>query len=351
MHFPSYRQAYAVPRDERVADVARLSGSLLDPSACGLLAAMTKVLVTGGAGFIGSHLVERLLTDGHDVVIVDNLCSGSRENLASAPGARLIVADILDLLGLADALSDVERIFHLAALISGPESLREPERYFETNLNGTARVIQLAAKIGARRIVFASSSTVYGNAGPPLKHENLLPAPLSVYALTKLAGEHLLRQYAPLTGYSHVALRLFNVYGPRQTPNHPYANVTCKFAHAAAHRLPIEVFGDGEQARDFVYVEDVVRAFVAVAEAAEHSHYNVGSGTSCSINDLVALTEHASGQSLARRNCPAWPNDIRDIRADVALLQRTHGYLPGVSLEAGINRTLEYFRKSLAQGL
>lgn len=305
---------------------------------------MSRILVTGGAGFIGSHLVEHLLADGHDVVIVDNLSSGSRDNLTAAKQARLIVADILDLPKLVEELGSIELIFHLAALISGQESLRHPERYIETNLTGTWRVLETAPLLGARRIIFASSSTIYGNSGDPLKHESFLPEPLTVYALSKLASEQLLALYAPIHGYSQVSLRLFNVYGSRQTPDHPYANVTCKFAHAAANSLSIDVLGDGDQTRDFVHVEDVVRAFVAAGERSPESLYNVGSGTSYSINQLIATVANVAGAPLARRSRPPWPNDIRSIRADIQSITRDLGYLPRVSLETGLSRTIQYFR-------
>lgn len=318
---------------------------MLGATACGSLAEMTRILVTGGAGFIGSHLVERLLSDGHEVVVVDNLSSGSRENLSAAKHARLIVGDVLDLPQLAAELKGVELIFHFAALISSQDSLRQPDEYFRANLTGTSRVIETASKIGARRILFASSSTVYGSEGTPLKSESSLPQPITVYALSKLASEHLLAMYAPLRGFSHVSLRLFNVYGPRQTPNHPYANVTCKFAHASANSLPIDLFGDGEQSRDFVFVEDVVRAFATVAEKSPRTMYNVGSGTSTSINQLIATVERVGEAALTRRTHDAWPNDIRSIQADIQSIARDHDYSPRASLEEGISRTIRYFRE------
>ncbi len=307
---------------------------------------MAKVLVTGGAGFIGSHLVERLSGMGHDVIVVDNLSSGSREHLTLCPSARLITGDVLKLGELDSELRGVEVIFHLAALISGQDSLKEPEQYLETNVTGTLRVIQSAARIGARRIVFASSSTVYGGVPEPDKTESMVPQPLTTYALSKLTSEHLLGLYAPLHGFSHVALRLFNVYGPRQSPSHPYANVTCKLAHAVANARPIDVYGDGHQTRDFVFVDDVVSAFARVGFASEKSLYNVGSGRDCSINQLIAIVERTGGAKLERRNLGPWPNDIRAIRADIRAFAADHGYAPQVTLEQGLARTVAYFRGS-----
>jgi UDP-glucose 4-epimerase len=306
---------------------------------------MTRVLVTGGAGFIGSHVVEKLLEAGHDVVVVDNLTSGARENLSRAGRARLIVADILELPQLEKELSGVEVIYHFAALISSQDSLRNPEKYLETNVAGTTRVIQTAASVGARRILFASSSTVYGSSGETTKRESTLPAPITVYALSKLAGEHLLALYAPIHGFSHTSLRMFNVYGPRQSPNHPYANVTCKFAHAVSATREIDVYGDGEQSRDFVYVDDVARAFFALASGSKRPIYNLGSGTSRSINELIDVVERVGETRLVRRDQAPWPNDIRSIRADVDSLLHDHDLRATTSLDQGIAQTIRYFRE------
>lgn len=312
---------------------------------------MAKVLVTGGAGFIGSHLVERLDSAGHEVVVIDNLSSGCRMHLEKAPAARLIVADVLDINKLEAELRGTEIVFHLAALISGQDSLREPERYLETNVTGTLRVLDVAARVGARRIILASSSTVYGNppsasgTASPDRHEAMVPQPLTVYALSKLTAEHLLNVFAPIRQVSHTSLRLFNVYGPRQKPDHPYANVTCKLAHAAATSREFDVVGDGEQTRDFVFVDDVVTAFMTVAESARKPVYNVGSGVACSINELVKLVERVGGVKLETRRLPPWPNDIRGIRADVRSFASDHGYSSKIGLEQGLARTIAYFRE------
>lgn len=312
---------------------------------------MARVLVTGGAGFIGSHLVERLMGSGHEVVVVDNLSSGCRGHLDRSPRARLIVCDVLELSEVEHELRGIDIVFHLAALISGQDSLREPEQYLKTNVTGTLRVVDVAARAGARRIVFASSSTVYGNPSGGAgragfdRTESMLPQPLTTYALSKLTAEHLIALYAPLKQLTHTSLRLFNVYGPRQRPDHPYANVTCKLAHAAATTRKVDVVGDGEQTRDFVFVDDVVTAFMTVAEGAKRAVYNVGSGVSCSINQLVQAVEKISGVRLERRSLPPWPNDIRGIRADLGALAADHGYAPAVDLESGLERTIAHFRE------
>ena len=303
-----------------------------------------RYLVTGGAGFIGSHICDALVDGGHEVVILDDFSSGRRANLsAAASAARVIEADVRDIARHAAAIGEIDAVLHLAALISGPDSLREYDRYAEVNLGGLARVIEFAAASGVGRIVFASSSTVYGNQPAPVLDETAPPEPLSVYALTKLAGEHLLSIYGHLHGFSHVSLRLFNVYGPRQAIDHPYANVTCKFCHAAANGLGVKRYGDGKQSRDFVYVADAVRAFLAVLAGSRQTLYNVGTGEEHSINALLAALEGLTGRAIAVEDHGAWPNDIRRIRADVTRLEDEFGIRPRVTLRDGLARTLAYF--------
>jgi UDP-glucose 4-epimerase len=195
------------------------------------------------------------------------------------------------------------------------------------------------------RIVFASSSTVYGNQESIALTETTPPHPLTVYALTKLTGERLLDMYGRLHGFSHCSLRLFNVYGPRQAPDHPYANVTCKFSHAAANGLAVDLYGDGEQSRDFVYVADVVRAFMAVLERSAHAIYNVGTGETARINDLITALGDIGGRPLEVRRQAPWPNDIRSIKADTGRFAAEFGFRPKVPLSEGLARTVGFFRE------
>jgi UDP-glucose 4-epimerase len=306
-------------------------------------------LVTGGAGFIGSHLADALLAAGHRVTVLDNFCSGRCENLAHASGQlRLIDGDIRSVADHADAIGQVDGIVHLAALISGYDSLSDPDAYEDVNIRGLLRVIEYAAANGVKRIVFASSSTVYGNREGIALTETVPPEPLTVYALTKLTGEHLLRLYGNMHGFSHCSLRLFNVYGPRQATDHPYANVTCKFSHAAANGLPVKLFGDGEQSRDFVYVDDVVRAFMAVLEGSAEQIYNVGTGRTAKINDLIGELGRIGGKPLAAEPCPPWPNDIRSIQADTSRFAAEFGFAPEVGIREGLERTVDFFRSTRA---
>lgn len=306
-------------------------------------------LVTGGAGFIGSHLTDALLANGHRVVALDNFVSGKRENITQVRGDLTVIeGDVRSIGRFADEIREVDAILHLAALISGYDSLETPEDYVDVNLGGLLRVIEFASERRVPRIVFASSSTVYGNQGASALNETTPPDPLTVYALTKLAGEHLLKLYGAMRGFSHCSLRLFNVYGPRQAPDHPYANVTCKFSHATANGLPVTLFGDGEQSRDFVYVDDVVRAFLAVLDGSREAIYNVGTGQGARINDLIAALGAISGRPLEVERQPPWPNDIRSIRADTGRFTGEFGFHPEVALSDGLARTVDFFREQSA---
>lgn len=305
---------------------------------------MQRVLITGGAGFIGSHLCDRLVERGVEVIILDDLSSGGEQNLIKSRGKiTFLRGSVLDLTPHREALRGVKHIFHLAALISGYDSLNHPDDYIDLNLKGLMRVIELAREEGAR-ISFASSSTVYGNGGGEVRRETDMPAPLTMYALSKLAGEHMLEMYRLLNGIEYVALRFFNVYGPRQSPTHPYANVTCKFSQAAAQSLPIKLYGDGKQTRDFVYVDDVVSSLLeTMHHAGESRVYNVGTGEDHPILELIEVLEGISGKPFEIERLGPWPNDIRKIIADVSRLSAASAWRPRTSLRDGLARTVAYF--------
>lgn len=306
---------------------------------------MTKILVTGGAGFIGSHLIERLVARGDEVVVLDNVSSGRWSNLdAVRDRIEVIEDDVLNLLAHRAALAGVERIYHLAALISGYDSLQEPDAYVRCNVEGVLRVVEACRDLDRPRVIFASSSTVYGSEGAALRSERTAPHPITMYALTKLMGEHVLAMYRDLVGFSDVSLRLFNVYGPRQSPEHPYANVTCKFSHAAACGGAVKLYGDGKQTRDFVYVSDVVDALLRLGETGRERIYNVGTGVDVSINKLLSLVQEVAGSNLAVEHLEGWPNDIRAIRADVSRIREELGFEARTSLADGLERTIAYFR-------
>lgn len=321
---------------------------MLQPAAAGSLlgSEMGRVLVTGGAGFIGSHLCEALANRGHSVVVVDNLSSGHAANLSPvANRVEFIQADVRDVDMYRYALEGVTTVYHLAALISSQDSLREADDYMQQNALGTLRVLEALPERRGVRVMFASSSTVYGVRPEARVMEQHVPAPVTPYALSKLASEHLLRMYGSVMGFSSVCLRLFNVYGPRQSPDHAYANVTCKFAKAAATDGRVLLYGDGEQTRDFIFVSDVVRAFVAAGETATASHvYNVGSGEQTSIRGLVNLLGTMRDGGLRVDQRAPWPNDIRAIEADCDLAKAEWGFRAEVSLKDGLRQTVEYFR-------
>ena len=305
---------------------------------------MARYLITGGAGFIGSHLCDRLAELGHELVILDDFSSGKRANLhGPASVAKVIDADVRQ--GIPPEIGRCDAVIHLAALISGFDSLREPDEYLSANLNGLLRVIEFVAAAKVPRLVFASSSTVYGAAAAAGLTEETLPQPMSVYAATKLMGEHLLAMYAAIHGFSHCSLRLFNVYGPRQSTDHPYANVTCKFSHAAANGLTIDLYGDGEQSRDFIYVDDVVRAFLLVLESSPSAVYNIGTGKQTPIRGLIGTLERVAGRAFEIVQKPEWPNDIRSISADCSRAAAELGYAPQVGIEEGLRRTVDFFRQ------
>ncbi len=309
---------------------------------------MIEHLVTGGAGFIGSHLVEALLGRGDVVHVLDDFSYGHRSNLPlEHPNLRILDDDVSNVERHAPALGGVTRIFHLAALISGYESLDQAEDYFRVNRGGTLALIRLCARLEQPRIVFASSSTVYGNRSDPKRAETDVPAPATVYALTKLIGEHLLSMYRDRLHYDDTSLRLFNVYGPRQNPTHPYANVTCKFSQAAALGLPVKLYGDGQQTRDFVYVSDVVDVMLRAADGGmKRRVYNVGTGIETSITSLLELVQKIADRKLRVEALPAWSNDIRAIRADVSALASDHGFEARVALAEGLAKTIGYFRSA-----
>jgi len=293
-----------------------------------------KFLVTGGAGFIGSHLLRRLSARG-PVTVLDNLSSGKKENLAGLNGTFLH-GSILDPAPLAEACAGATHVFHLAALVSVPESVSHPARCQEINVEGTRRVLAAAAQAGARRLVLASSCAVYGDEPTMPKTEISPVAPASPYAESKLAGEKLCAE-AKLPA---VALRFFNVYGPRQDPRGPYAAAVPKFLEAARAGSPLTIFGDGHQTRDFVYVDDVTAALEHAALSPSLSGvYNVASGHSVSVLRLAELVLALTGLRSKIRHAPTRPGDLLHSSASIEKLRAT-GWKPSVDLPTGLQKIL-----------
>lgn len=305
-----------------------------------------RALVTGGAGFIGSHIVGRLLSNGHDVRVLDNLATGRRSNLeAFEDDFDWIEADIRDPAALAAACADVDVVFHLAALGSVPRSVADPAATHETNATGTLNVMIAARDADVRRVVMASSSSIYGSNRELPKRESMTPLPISPYAVSKLAGESYARSFHQVYGLETVVLRYFNVFGPRQDPNSEYAAMIPKFVMAFRHNDPPTIFGDGEQSRDFTYVENVVDANMLAASAPDvgGNVYNIACGTRITLNEIAQQLRAAVGATTEIKYGPERPGDVKHSLADISAARRDLGYEPGVDLTEGVRRTVEYF--------
>ena len=305
-------------------------------------------LVTGGAGFIGSNLVRRLAAEGARVRVFDNLSSGRLENLAGLEGAiDFVRGDLRDAAAVRAALRDVRHVFHAGALASVQASVDDPAATHEVNVTGTLNVLLAARAAGAERVVFSSSASVYGDSPVMPKREDMLPAPLSGYALSKLAGEHYGRIFHGLYGLNFFALRYFNVFGPRQDPTSHYAAVIPLFLRAyLAGRQPT-IYGDGRQTRDFTFVEDIVAAnlcCLAAPASAAGGVYNVAYGDRISVNDLARQIAALAGMPFAPTYAPPRPGDILESQADSALARRVLGWKPAHAFQDGLAATLVWFK-------
>jgi UDP-glucose 4-epimerase len=303
------------------------------------------VVVTGGAGFIGSHLVEALLEAGHPVRVVDDLSTGYRANLAHLEGRfDWIEGDLADFEVARRATEGGAFVFHQAAIPSVPRSVREPLRSHASGPTATLNVLEAARRAGVRRVIFAASSSAYGDADELPKHEAMLPRPLSPYAVGKLAGEHYVASYARTMGLDGVSLRYFNVFGPRQDPSSPYSGVISKFAlEMARGRRPV-IFGDGSQTRDFTYVENAVAANLAAIRLDQPLGgvvLNIGTGARVSLIELVRALNRALGTELEPRFEPARAGDVRDSQAALERAREVLGYRPLVEFAEGLRRTIK----------
>ncbi len=298
-------------------------------------------LITGGAGFIGSHIATHLVHQGQRVRVIDNLASGSIRNLAPIlDDIEFIDGDIRDTAALRQAMTGVEVVFHEAAEPSVPRSIADPALTFAINVDGTLNVLTAARDLDCRRVVFATTCAIYGDAPELPKIESLPPAPLSPYAMSKLTGEHLCAMYTRLYGLETVGLRYFNVFGPRQDPSSAYAAAIPKFLEAMhAGRRP-RVFGDGEQSRDFVAVDDVVRAnlLAAHADGVGGDVFNIASGRSVTINQALATLGEVTGLDATPEYLPARPGDILHSLADVSRARALLGFAAETGFRDGIAR-------------
>lgn len=309
---------------------------------------MPKYVVTGGAGFIGSALVRALLHEGAEsVIVIDNLFAGREENLDEVRSrVELHRTDIRCYEEIAPLLRDASVVFHLAAIPSVPRSIADPVPSHEVNIGGTFQVLRACADGAAGRVVYAASSSAYGGSEVLPKVETMAPDPKSPYAAQKLAGEYYARVFASCFSIETVALRYFNVYGPRQDPSSPYSGVISLFANSVLARVPPLIFGDGEQSRDFTYVEDVVSLTLKAARARGVSGrlYNAGNGGRYSLNQVWDLMQKIAGVSIPAKYGPSRPGDVRHSQADTSAAARDLGHAPRFTIEEGLRRTLDWYR-------
>ena len=305
------------------------------------------VLVTGGAGFIGSHIAEALVKRGDRVRVLDNLSTGKRENLAHIAGEiEFIEGDIRDYDITRRAMEDVNVAFHEAAIPSVPRSVKDPQFNHENNVNGTFNVLMAAREAEVGRVVFAASSSAYGETEVLPKQEEMLPNPLSPYAVAKLVGEFYCQVFTRAYGLETVSLRYFNVFGPRQDPSSPYSGVISKFITTLLDGHAPVIYGDGEQSRDFTYIDNVVAANLSAAQApaASGQVMNLGLCERTTLNQLLGELQRIIGTSLAPQYEDARPGDIRHSLADITRAEELLGYRPTVGLAEGLRRTVEWYQ-------
>lgn len=310
---------------------------------------MPTYLVTGGAGFIGSHIATALVRRGAKVRVLDSLVSGHQKNLVEiANDAEFISGDVTDEAAVARAVQGCDVVFHQAALASVPRSVEAPLASHAACATGTLVVLHEARKAGVKRLVYAASSSAYGNQPQPLKRESDLPSPLSPYAAAKLAAELYCEAFLHSYGFEAVALRYFNVFGPRQDPSGPYAAVIPLFIQSLLAGKQPTIYGDGLQTRDFAYVENVVQANLLAAEAknAAGKVFNVGTGAAITLLDLLRELNAILGTKVQPIFQPPRAGDVRDSLADISRAREVLGYQPTISLAEGLRRTVEYYRSA-----
>ncbi len=314
---------------------------------------MARILVTGGAGFIGSHIVAALVADGNAVVVLDNLSTGHEGNLAEHRNRiRLEVADLRDAEAVGRAMQGCDYVFHEAALASVPRSVKEPLASNEVNVTGTLNVLEAARDAGVRRVIYAGSSSAYGNVEVSPKHEDLTPQPMSPYAVSKLAGEHYCRAFSAVYGLETLSIRYFNVFGPRQDPDSPYAAVLPLFARELLAGRSPRIDGDGSQTRDFTYIDNVVAGNLAAMTAARTAGetVNVACGGSFSVRYLFDQIRELLGVSCEPEFGPRRAGDVDHSQADISRAHALIGYEPVVTFEEGLRRTVAWYQAMAAQG-
>jgi len=316
---------------------------------------MANVLVTGGAGFIGSNLVEALLRKGHNVRVLDNFSTGKRENLSfdkNYPNLEVIDGDIRDLSICQKVIKEVEFVFHQAALPSVQRSVEDPLETNSVNAEGTLNLLIASRDHGIKKFIYASSSSIYGDTPTLPKRESMPPNPLSPYALQKYIGEQYCRLFYQLFGLETISLRYFNIFGPKQDPESIYSAVIPRFINAMIEGRPPIIYGDGEQSRDFTYIDNVVQANLLAMEKDHLSGeiINVGCGEMISLNQLLEILYNIFGFKISPIHQEPRKGDIRESLADISECRRLLNYEPIVKIEDGLKKTVEYFRKKKSKG-
>ena len=308
-----------------------------------------RYVVTGGAGFIGSNTVEELVRRGHSVVVLDDLSGGKEENLADVRNKiTFIKGTISDIEIVRKAMHEAEYVLHLAARTSVPRSVKDPIETNRINIDGTLNVLVAARDAKLKRVVFAASSSAYGETPTLPKVETMQPEPISPYGVTKYVGELYAQTFGRCYGLENVSLRYFNIFGPKQDPSSPYSGVLAKFCTAYLEDAQPVIFGDGEQTRDFTYVENAVQANLLACEAPNISGkiFNIGTGVRFSLNQTVQLLSQVSGKRLEVKHDPPRDGDIRDSLADITAARKFLAYEPQVDFEEGLRRTFEWYRSA-----
>lgn len=312
---------------------------------------MSKYLVTGGAGFIGCNIVRELVKRKQQVVVLDNLLTGSKKNLADCKGKiRFVLGDIRNIRTVKRAMKDVDFCIHQAALPSVPLSVKLPAKSHDMNINGTLNIFLAARDLGVKRVIYASSSSVYGDTLVLPKHERLIPSPLSPYALHKLNAEQYGKLFYDLYGLPTIGLRYFNVFGPYQSPESFYAAAIPKFIVSLLKGKAPTIYGDGKQTRDFTYVDNVVLANLIscrAPKAALGQVFNVGNGVRIGLNALVPILKELTNSKILFEYAPKRPGDVKHSLADIKKSKRLLGYKPIVGLEEGIKKTITWYREYL----
>ena len=308
-----------------------------------------RYLVTGGAGFIGSNVVDELLRRGHSVVVLDDLSTGSEENLAGVRSAiDLRIGSVIDLATVQSACVDVDYVIHLAARTSVPKSVKDPLETNSVNIDGTLNVLVAARDAKVRRFVYAASSAAYGETPTLPKIESMPAEPISPYGVTKFVGELYAQVFGRVYGLENASVRYFNVFGPRQDPTSQYSGVLSRFMLAILKGEPLVIYGDGEQSRDFTFIDNIVDETLRACEApgASGKVFNGGTGTRVSLNEVAKLLEKIAGKKIQTKYEPPRDGDIRDSQADISLARKILGYTPCVLFEEGLRRTWDWYKSA-----